>query len=247
MGAFPCATAELMSEPIRLSKRLIELVGCSRREAELFIEGGWVTVDGTVVDEPQFKVDGQVVALLAGAKAEGLEPVTLLLHQAAGQDSEDARLSMGAETLSEAHAEGQRPLKAHFARLTCVAELQATASGLQVYTQSWPVQRKITSDLAKLEQEYVVEVSGDIIAHGLERLNRGFTWKGKELPKVKASWQNETRLRLVVKNPAPGLIALLCSSVGLSVVSMRRIRLGGVAMGKLPVGQWRYMTSKEKF
>ena len=52
-----------MSEPIRLSKRLIELVGCSRREAELFIEGGWVTVDGEVIDEPQFKVDNQKVEL----------------------------------------------------------------------------------------------------------------------------------------------------------------------------------------
>ena len=32
-----------------------------------------------------------------------------------------------------------------------------------------------------------------------------------------------------------------------SVVSMRRIRLGGVAMSKLPLGQWRYLSSKEKF
>ncbi|BCQ59820.1 hypothetical protein PBOI14_15700 [Pseudomonas sp. Boi14] len=52
-----------MTDPIRLSKRLIELVGCSRREAELFIEGGWVTVDGEVIDEPQFKVGAQTVAL----------------------------------------------------------------------------------------------------------------------------------------------------------------------------------------
>ena len=58
-----------MSEPIRLSKRLIELVGCSRREAELFIEGGWVTVDGEVIDEPQFKVDNQKVELDPQAKA----------------------------------------------------------------------------------------------------------------------------------------------------------------------------------
>ena len=35
-------------EPVRLSKRLIEQLGCSRREAELYIEGGWVTVDGIV-------------------------------------------------------------------------------------------------------------------------------------------------------------------------------------------------------
>jgi 23S rRNA pseudouridine2604 synthase len=247
MGAFPCATAAVMSEPIRLSKRLIELVGCSRREAELYIEGGWVTVDGNVVDEPQLKVDGQVVALLPGAKAEALEPVTLLLHQAADQDSESARLSMTPATLSEAHAEGHRPLKGHFARLTCVAELQQGASGLQVYSQDWRAVRKVTSDLAKLEQEYVVEVSGEMVAHGLERLNRGFTWKGQELPRIKASWQNETRLRMVLKNPTPGLIELLCRSVGVSVVSMRRIRLGGVAMSKLPLGQWRYLSSKEKF
>ena len=49
----------VMSEPVRLSKRLIEQFGCSRREAELYIEGGWVTVDGVVVEQPQFKVEGQ--------------------------------------------------------------------------------------------------------------------------------------------------------------------------------------------
>ena len=38
-----------MTEPLRLSKRLIELTGCSRREAELYIEGGWVTVNGEAV------------------------------------------------------------------------------------------------------------------------------------------------------------------------------------------------------
>ncbi len=236
-----------MSETTRLSKRLIALTGCSRREAELYIGGGWVTVDGQVIDEPQFQVDGQTVALLPGATLEPLEAVTLLLHQEAGQDAESGRLSMTAESLSEAHAADRRVLRGHFARLTCLAELQAGASGLQVFTQDWKVVRKVNADLNRLEQEYVVEVSGEIIATGLERLNRGFNWKGHELPKVKASWQNETRLRLVLKNPAAGLVELLCRSVGLQVVSMRRIRLGGVAMSKLPVGQWRYLESKEKF
>ena len=236
-----------MSETIRLSKRLIAQLGCSRREADLYIGGGWVTVDGEIIDEPQFQVDQQVVALLPGAKADAPEPVTQLQHQEAGQTADSGRQGMTAETLSAAHAEGRRVLRGHFARLNCLAELQAGASGLQVFTQDWRAERKITADLRKLEQEYVVEVSGEIIKHGLERLNRGFEWKGHELPPVKASWQNETRLRLVVKNPAAGLIELLCRSVGLHVLGMRRIRLGGVAMSKLPVGQWRYLESKEKF
>ena len=156
-------------------------------------------MDGQVIDEPQFQVDQQVVALLPGAKAEAQEPVTLLLHQEAGQNADGGRLSMTAATLSAAHGEGRHVLRGHFARLNCLAELQAGASGLQVYTQDWRTERKITSDLRKLEQEYVVEVNGEIISHGLERLNRGFNWKGHELPPVKASWQNETRLRLVLK------------------------------------------------
>lgn len=236
-----------MSDTTRLSKCVIAQLGCSRREAELYISGGWVTVDGQVIDEPQFQVADQTVALLPGATAEALDPVTLLLHQDAGQTADNGLRSMTAETLSPAHAEGHRVLRGHFARLNCVAELPAGATGLQIYTQDWRAERKITADLRKLEQEYVVEVSGEIINTGLERLNRGFNWKGNELPKVKASWQNETRLRLVLKDPAPGLIELLCRSVGLQVVSMRRIRLGGVAMSKLPVAHWRYLESKEKF
>ena len=41
---------------VRLAKRVAELVPCSRREAEQYIEGGWVRVDGSVVEEPQFRV-----------------------------------------------------------------------------------------------------------------------------------------------------------------------------------------------
>ena len=236
-----------MTDPIRLSKRLIELVGCSRREAELFIEGGWVSVDGEVIDEPQFKVTTQKVELDPEAKATAPEPVTILLHAPVGVDAETAMASISAETLSEEHRFSKRPLKGHFLRLTASADLQAKASGLLVFTQDWKILRKLTADAAKIEQEYVVEVSGDVAEHGLNRLAHGLMYKGKELPAVKASWQNENRLRFALKNPQPGIIALFCEAIGLKVVAIRRIRIGGVSIGKVPVGQWRYMSGKEKF
>lgn len=236
-----------MTDPIRLSKRLIELVGCSRREAELFIEGGWVTVDGEVIDEPQFKVGEQKVVLDPEAKATVPEPVTLLLHAPAGIDVESAQQLLTPDTLSEEHRFSKRPLKGHFLRLSASADLQANASGLLVFTQDWKVLRKLTADASKIEQEYVVEVEGEMVAHGLNRLNHGLSYKGKELPAVKASWQNENRLRFAMKNPQPGIIALLCQAVGLRVVAIRRIRIGGVSIGKVPAGQWRYLSTKEKF
>lgn len=236
-----------MSEPIRLSKRLIEQLGCSRREAELYIEGGWVTVDGIVVEQPQFKVENQRVELLPGAKAEALEPVTLLLNQQAGIDSETARAGINLASLSEAHGEGVRPLHGHFAKLSCIAPLERGASGLQVFTQDWRVTRKIEADLRKLEQEYIIEVRGETTPQALERLARGATRNDRELPRAKASWQNETHLRLALKNPQPGQISELCAYLRLEVRGMRRIRLGGVSMGKLPLGQWRYLASTERF
>ncbi|WP_449434504.1 rRNA pseudouridine synthase [Pseudomonas putida] len=236
-----------MSEPVRLSKHLIEQLGCSRREAELYIEGGWVTVDGVVIEQPQFKVDGQRVELLPGARAETLEPVTLLLNQPAGLDIEAARACMNMATLSEAHREGVRPLHGHFSRLTCIAPLERGASGLQVFTQDWRVSRKIDADLRRLEQEYIIEVSGQATPQALERLARGVMRNDRELPKAKASWQNETHLRLALKNPQPGQISELCASLRLQIVGMRRIRVGGVSMGKLPLAQWRYLGASERF
>ncbi|WP_445673810.1 rRNA pseudouridine synthase [Pseudomonas ceruminis] len=236
-----------MSEPVRLSKRLIEQLGCSRREAELYIEGGWVTVDGVVVEQPQFKVEHQQVELLPGARADTLEPVTLLLNQQAGVDSETARAGIGMGSLSEAHREGVRPLHGHFARLSCIAPLERGASGLQVFTQDWRVTRKIDANLRRLEQEYIIEVRGETTLQALERLARGATRNDRELPKAKASWQNETHLRLALKNPQPGQISELCAYLRLEVRSMRRIRLGGVSMGKLALGQWRYLAGNERF
>lgn len=247
MAVFPSCECLLMSEPTRLSKHLIEQLGCSRREAELYIEGGWVAVDGVVVEQPQFKVTDQRVELLPGARAEALEPVTLLLHQPAGMEAEAGRATIGLATLSEAHREGVRPLHGHFNRLNCVAPLEPRATGMQVFTQDWRVSRKIEADLRKLEQEYIIEVRGEASPQALERLARGITRNDRELPKAKASWQNETHLRLVVKNPYPGLISELCAALRLEVLGMRRIRLGGVSMGKLPVGQWRYVASSERF
>ena len=64
----------MTDEGERLAKRVAALVPCSRREAEQYIAGGWVRVDGQVVEEPQFRVLGQRVTLDAGASLLGATP-----------------------------------------------------------------------------------------------------------------------------------------------------------------------------
>ncbi len=259
-----------MTDSIRLSKRVAELRACSRREAEQIITGGWVRVDDTVVDTPEFRITSQRIEIDPKADPSQIEPVTLLLNKPAGVSVREGDTSalklLSADSLWEHDGTGTRPLKMHFSQLTACVPLETDASGLIVFTQDWRVARKLTEDAATLEHEVIVEVSGELIPNGLKRLNVGIPYHpqgagrgckdakastttliGRTPPAIKVSWQNETRLRVALKGCQIGQIAHLCEAVGLEVVSMKRIRLGGIPLAKVPEGQWRYMREGERF
>ena len=240
-----------MTEPIRLSKRLAEQLGCSRREAELYIEGGWVSVDGQIIETPWFKVAQQPVELLPGATASEVQPVTLLLHKPAGQqlgaDSSSLQAQLAEATHWSADDARLQPRTRHFVQQTALLPLESDIGGLVVRSQQREVIRKLSDPRDKLEQEFVVEVSGEAEEGGLALLAKGIGHRGKILPKAKASWQNETRLRIVLKAPQPGDLRQLCESIGLRMLSAKRIRIGRLSMAKLPLGEWRFLGEHERF
>jgi 23S rRNA pseudouridine2604 synthase len=301
-----------MTDSVRLAKRLVKIVSCSRREAELYIAGGWVTVDGQVVEEPQFMVSDQKAELHPEANLIPVEPVTILFHLPpnghgrdvnydeschdrfpspqssdkttshstrrqsrqvagypasgeseargakpgerekqssipAGMDANSAQQLIRPDTRAADDPSGIHMLKQHFVRLTQHIPLERNASGLLVFTQDWRVARKLIDDAATVEQEYIVEVAGELPPDGLKRLNHGLDFNGRALPPIKVSWQNETRLRFALKGVRPGQIAHMCQSVGLQVLAMKRIRIGQVSMAKLQPGLWRYLMPHERF
>lgn len=240
-----------MPDPIRLSKRVAELAGCSRADAERYIENGWVSVDGQVVEAPQHLVGDERVELDPDAVLEAPEPATILLHKPAGFDAITGRKPAAAlvtpATRWAADPSGVRLLQRHFLRLTPLVPLDADASGLMVLTQDGRVWRRLTEDSAQIEQEFVVEVAGEMAPYGLHRLNHGLRYRGRELAPCKVSWQNEFRLRFALKDVQPGQIQDMCAQVGLQVVAMRRLRIGRVSLAKMPVGEWRYLPVGERF
>lgn len=241
-----------MSESIRLSKAVVALKGCSRREAELYIEGGWVLVDGWVVEQPQFPIVTQKVELLPDAKAEPLEPVTLLLHKRAGEAGDPdgkhlARWLTTADKVIEHTAPMPRILQRHFRKLSEPLPLDEDASGLLVLTQDESVARQLTDHGKPVEQEYVVDVSGVIAAEGLVRLNQKAGTGPWALPPPKVSWQSERRLRFAGKHLEPTRIRQMCAGVELQATAIRRIRIGRIAMAGLMPGQWRYLVANKRF
>ncbi len=259
----------------RLAKRVAALMPCSRSDAERYIEGGFATVNGNVVEEPAFRVlPEQTVALKPGATLLMLVPVTLLLHKPPGYEvgldvaeSPDARSKRGPQNphgsrsrgapsalhllVAANHSPDDRAglnvLKRHFKNLVCDTPLPTPASGLVVFTQDGRIARKLSEDVEVIEQECIVEVSGEIAEHGLKRLCHGLSFNGRALPPIKVSWQNETHLRFALKGIRPGQIPSMCEAVNLRVEAIKRIRIGRVPMAGLAPGQWRYLGAHERF
>lgn len=240
-----------MSNPIRLARRVAELARCSRSEAEQYIEGGWVKVDGQVVELPGHMVTDEVVEIVPGARPQPIEPATFLLHKPAGVDL-DAAPGAIADLVPPANrwdgdTTGIRMLRRNFQRLASLVPLEPEASGLVVLSQDGRVRRRLVEDFATIEQEFVVEVEGSLEPWGLSRLSHGLSHEGRALPPAKVSWQNETRLRFAIKGPRPGQLRDMCAQVGLQVISIRRLRIGRIALAKIPVGAWRYLPTSARF
>ncbi len=230
-----------MTIAIRLAKRVVELTSCSRREAELYIQGGWVQVDGVVVEQPQHMVTNEQITIAANAALTPIEAVSLLGNQAPG-----AKLIFEPCTQSTLDHSHKLILSRHFERLQPVMPLAPNASGLAIYTQD----RKFFADMAEqgpyLEQEFVVEVQGEIVPYGLARLRHGLSFNGRALPPAQASWQNEIRLRMALKHVQPGQLESMCADVGLQVVAIKRIRIGRIPLAKIAPGEWRYLDARER-
>lgn len=246
----------------RLSKCVMALKACSRNDAEKYIQGGWVIVDGQVMEEPMFRVARQKVEIDPQASLLELAAITLLLHKPAGFDTlalpgqahqrvKPAQALLKPDTHAADDASAIRPLKRHFAKLSACLALETAASGLVVFTQDWRVARKLEEDAHVIEQELIVEVAGEVAPEVLKRLNHGLASDGQPLPPVKVSLNStgdaSSKLRFAVKGSHPGLIAYLCERVGLEIKSMKRLRIGRVGMGPLAAGQWRYLQAHERF
>src|SRR3569623_2661481 len=132
-----------MTEPVRLSKRMSELGLCSRREADDWIDRGWVRVDGKIVSELGSTVlPGQRITIERQASAQQARRVTILLNKPVGFVSGQAEAGYRpAVTLIEAGSRwnaDQAPLQFHPSQLRSLVpagRLDIDSTGLLVLTQ----------------------------------------------------------------------------------------------------------------
>lgn len=259
----PVAGAVPVDGATRLNKRLADMGLCSRREADEWIERGWVQVNGEVAAmgtkvRPQDRVTVQREAAAAQAQR-----VTILLHKPVGYVSgqaEDGHQPAVTLISARSHWRGDaartRFAPAQLRGLAPAGRLDIDSVGLLVLTQDGRVARQLIGEHSDIDKEYLVRVAWGDVAQNVQaafppgrlaRLRHGLSLDGQALKPAQVDWQNPEQLRFVLREGKKRQIRRMCELVGLHVTGLKRIRIGRIALGQLPVGQWRYLGEHEGF
>jgi 23S rRNA pseudouridine2604 synthase len=241
-------------EGVRLSKVMSERGMCSRREADLWIERGWVLVNGEVVSELGSRIDPAAeVTISKDAKKDQAKQVTILIHKpvgyVSGQPEPDC---VPAVTLITADNQVPQPGDPEFKPwmlrgLAPAGRLDIDSTGLLVLTSDGRVAKRLIGEDSEAEKEYLVRVSGEMIKGGLDLLRHGLELDGKPLKPAWVKQLNEDQLHFILKEGKKRQIRRMCELVGLQVVGLKRVRIGRIRLGDLPMGQWRFLRADEAF
>jgi 23S rRNA pseudouridine2604 synthase len=200
------------------------------------------------------------IGYVSGQAEDGYEPAIVLVNPRNHWHGDTTRI---------------RFQSTHLRSLAPSGRLDIDSTGMLVLTQDGRIARELIGEDSQVEKEYLVRVSYQVApqrvtemagADGrgrpepisqdvravfppamLARLRHGLSLDGQALKPAQVDWQNPEQLRFVLKEGKKRQIRRMCEAVGLHVTGLKRVRMGGVALGQLPVGQWRYLGADERF
>ena len=239
---------------VRVSKLMAERGLCSRREADQYIERGWVYVDGERICELGTRADPSVrIVLDEQAKATQSRQITIILHKpvgyVSGQPEPGFQPAMKLILPENQHRTSDTLLfhATHLKGLAPAGRLDIDSTGLLVLTQDGRVARQLIGENSRVEKEYLVRVEGQLANNGLTLLNHGLMLDGRTLRPASVEWINDDQLRFTLHEGRKRQIRRMCELVGLRVTGLKRVRIGKIRLGDLPLGKWRYLRDNESF
>lgn len=242
-------------EKIRLSKLMSQQGLCSRREADGYIERGWVYVDDEPVTELGTKIYPlQKIRLHNMAAAQQLGQVTILLNKPVGYVSGQPEpgyapaislVNQGSRSQGDQTSKRFSPM--HLKGLAPAGRLDIDSCGLLVLTQDGRIAKQLIGAESGIEKEYLVRIEGTLSKSALALLNHGLSLDGQALKRAEVVRQNQDQLRFILREGKKRQIRRMCELVGLKVTGLKRVRIGRVKLGELPVGKWRFLRHGEEF
>lgn len=237
---------------LRLSKLMAERGICSRREADQYIQQGQVLVNGEKITELGTKVSPDVrIELGAEALKQQKQLITVLLNKPIGYVSNlpEKGYEPAIVLLTEDNYYFEEYPECEPYRLNGLAvagRLDIDSQGLMIFTQDGRLAKQVIGENSEIEKEYLVRVRGNLSREQLQLLRHGLELDGKKLKPAQVSWINDDQLKFILKEGKKRQIRRMCEMVGLTVLGLKRVRIGEIKLGDLPEGRWRFLEPHEK-
>jgi 23S rRNA pseudouridine2604 synthase len=123
--------------------------------------------------------------------------------------------------------------------------LDVATSGLILLTDDTALADRLMRPASGVEKEYEVEIDREVLPEFLEKLAAGVDIGGYVTKNAQLSKIGSKSFAIVVTEGKNRQIRRMCEALGATVKRLRRVRIGGVRLGKLPKGGWRTLTDEE--
>lgn len=226
-------------EKKRLSKTLAGAGIASRRGCEDLIFEGKVTVNGKIVLKPEthvnietddIRVDDQKVC-------SEQDKVYYILNKPNGFICSNKPMERKKLVID---------LFPTDKRVFTVGRLDRDTTGLLIVTNDGNFSQKVIHPRSDIEKEYLVKTQQEIGPEHLKGITKGAFVEGTYVRPISVKKVRRGTLKIIVKEGKKREVRVLVQKTGLKILSLSRIRIGGLKLGSIPEGTYREMTSADK-
>jgi len=231
-------------EPMRLQKFLAHAGVASRRASEEMIKQGRIAVNGRIVTDMGIMVNENDTVSVDGKKIlnhESKDKIYVILNKPEGYVS-TVKDQFGRPTVIDLVSEIK-------CRIYPVGRLDYDTSGLIILTNDGEFTYRLTHPKHEIDKVYEALVSGVPTKSELEQFRTGLkidhyvtSPAGIEIIDVK---DKNAVIRVTIHEGKNRQVRKMCEAIGHKVLSLKRISIGPIALGDLPLGKWRMLTSDE--
>lgn len=239
------ATRDYVTNGVRLNKAIAAAGLCSRRKADELILAGQVRINGTLEENPARRVlPGDRIAVNDRELAAAQEYYYLLLHKPV-QTVCTVNDPEGRPTVM-----AYLPPEVRHLRLYPVGRLDYFSEGLLLLTNDGELAQRLTHPRHHQPKTYEVLIRGSVPETALAVMRRGMRLdEGQALLPVdveaKTAENGNTLLRMVLRQGVNRQIRRMCRDLGLTILCLRRVAQGPLALGSLKPGAARALAPGE--
>lgn len=228
------------SNEIRLNKYVANSGMCSRREADVHIATGLVSVNGKVITEMGYKVKLGDEVRYDGARISPEKKAYVLLNKPKGF----------ATTTSEGKGRTVMDLVANAttSRIKPIGRLGRNSKGLLLFTNDDTIVEKFTNSKNGVARLFHIELDKNIKLEDLKKIQKGFKIEGKLITIEEASYidgASKKEIGLKIKNTGNTIIRTIFDHLNYDIISLDCVAIGHLTKKDIPRGSWKHLTEHE--